>query len=178
MRLKVENFTSIHPGSFRHVDFALRRGEILGVAGLSARRRTELFEGIYGIRAHSAGKVFIDGQEVISAAPSTPFAARIAFLRKTESKAASSPCSAWAKTSIAPIQAPEPLGKISYKKCYQVAQEGVKRFRVKAPSLKTPVRDLSGGNQQKVLLARWLAHRPGDTLPRRTHARHRRGRQV
>ena len=161
VRLKVENFTSIHPGSFRHVDFALRRGEILGVAGLVGAQRTELFEGIYGIRAHSAGKVFIDGREVNIRRPIDAIRRRIALLTEDRKQSGIFPVlSVGENIYLRQYKRLSRFGKISYKKCYQVAQEGVKRFRVKAPSLKTPVRDLSGGNQQKVLLARWLLTDP------------------
>ena len=54
--MKVEDFTSIHPRSFRHCSFELKKGEILGVAGLVGAQRTELMEGIFGLRAHTAGK--------------------------------------------------------------------------------------------------------------------------
>ena len=62
--MKVEDFTSIHPRSFRQCSFELKKGEILGVAGLVGAQRTELMEGIFGLRAHTAGKVWIKGQEV------------------------------------------------------------------------------------------------------------------
>ena len=62
--MKVEDFTSIHPRSFRHCSFELKKGEILGVAGLVGAQRTELMEGVFGLRAHTAGKVWIKGQEV------------------------------------------------------------------------------------------------------------------
>ena len=62
--MKVEDFTSIHPRSFRHCSFELKKGEILGVAGLVGAQRTELMEGIFGLRAHTAGKVWIKGEEV------------------------------------------------------------------------------------------------------------------
>ena len=62
--MKVEDFTSIHPRSFRHCSFELKKGEILGVAGLVGAQRTELMEGIFGLRAHTSGKVWIKGEEV------------------------------------------------------------------------------------------------------------------
>ena len=62
--MKVEDFTSIHPRSFRHCSFEIKKGEILGVAGLVGAQRTELMEGIFGLRAHTSGKVWIKGQEV------------------------------------------------------------------------------------------------------------------
>ena len=58
------SFTSIHPRSFRHCSFELKKGEILGVAGLVGAQRTELMEGIFGLRAHTSGKVWIKGEEV------------------------------------------------------------------------------------------------------------------
>ena len=62
--MKVEDFTSIHPRSFRHCSFELKKGEILGVAGLVGAQRTELMEGIFGLRAHTSGRVWIKGEEV------------------------------------------------------------------------------------------------------------------
>lgn len=61
--MKVEDFTSIHPRSFRHCSFEIKR-RILGVAGLVGAQRTELMEGIFGLRAHTSGKVWIKGEEV------------------------------------------------------------------------------------------------------------------
>ena len=61
---KVEDFTSINPKSFRHVNFELRKGEILGVGGLVGAQRTELMEGLFGIRSHTTGKVTYKGKEL------------------------------------------------------------------------------------------------------------------
>jgi len=61
---EVEDFTSINPKSFRHVSFNLRKGEILGVAGLVGAQRTELMEGIFGTRSHVSGKVSYQGKEL------------------------------------------------------------------------------------------------------------------
>ena len=161
VRLKVEDFTSIHASSFRHVSFELRRGEILGVAGLVGAQRTELFEGIYGIRSHAAGKIFIDGKEANIRRPIDAIRHRIALLTEDRKQSGIFPVlSVGENIYLRQYKRLSRLGKINYKKCYQVAQDGVKRFRVKTPSLKTPIRDLSGGNQQKVLLARWLLTDP------------------
>ena len=161
VRLKVDDFTSIHASSFRHVSFELRRGEILGVAGLVGAQRTELFEGIYGIRSHTAGKIFIDGKEVNIRRPIDAIRHRIALLTEDRKQSGIFPVlSVGENIYLRQYKRLSRLGKINYRKCYQVAQDGVKRFRVKTPSLKTPIRDLSGGNQQKVLLARWLLTDP------------------
>ena len=61
---EVEDFTSINPKSFRHVNFKLRKGEILGVGGLVGAQRTELMEGLFGIRSHSAGRIKYNGKEL------------------------------------------------------------------------------------------------------------------
>ena len=61
---EVEDFTSINPKSFRHASFQLRKGEILGVAGLVGAQRTELMEGLFGLRCHSAGRIVYKGKEL------------------------------------------------------------------------------------------------------------------
>ena len=61
---EVEDFTSINPKSFRHATFNVRKGEILGVAGLVGAQRTELMEGLFGLRCHSAGRITYKGKEL------------------------------------------------------------------------------------------------------------------
>ena len=78
--LKVEDFTSIHPRSFRHCSFELHKGEILGVAGLVGAQRTELMEGIFGLRAHTSGRVWIKGEEVHIKQPRDAIAKSVALL--------------------------------------------------------------------------------------------------
>ena len=64
MVLEVKDFTSINPRSFRNVNFTLRKGEILGVGGLVGAQRTELMEGLFGVRSHSKGEILYKGQKL------------------------------------------------------------------------------------------------------------------
>ena len=161
VRLRVEDFTSIHPKSFRHVNFELRRGEILGVAGLVGAQRTELFEGIYGIRSHRAGRILLDGQEIRIHHPTDAIRQKIALLTEDRKRSGIFPALGVGENIyLRQYREASRFGKINYRKCNRIASEGVKRFRVKTPGLKTPISSLSGGNQQKVLLARWLMTDP------------------
>ena len=161
VRLRVEDFTSIYPNSFRHVSFELRRGEILGVAGLVGAQRTELFEGVYGIRSKSAGRAYLDGQEISIRHPIDAIRRKIVLLTEDRKQSGIFPALGVGENIyLRQYKESSRFGKISYRKCNRVAAEGVKRFQIKTPSLKTPISSLSGGNQQKVLLARWLMTDP------------------
>ena len=161
VRLRVEDFTSIHPNSFRNVSFELRRGEILGVAGLVGAQRTELFEGIYGIRAHTAGQITLDGQLIQIRRPIDAIRRRIVLLTEDRKRSGIFPALGVGENIyLRQYDRVSRFGKINYSKCNQIAAEGVRRFGIKTPGLGTPVRSLSGGNQQKVLLARWLLTEP------------------
>ena len=128
--MKVENFTSIHPRSFRHCSFELHKGEILGVAGLVGAQRTELMEGIFGLRAHTEGKVWIKGEEVKIKRPGDAIKKSVALL--TEDRRA---------TGI--------LGVLSVADNISIASLDQLR---KGPIMLD--------NKRKVLIARWLANNP------------------
>ena len=77
---EVENFTSINPKSFRNVSFQLRKGEILGVGGLVGAQRTELMEGLFGIRSHTTGTIKYQGKELVIDRPKDAIDQGIAML--------------------------------------------------------------------------------------------------
>ena len=161
VRLRVEDYTSIHENSFRHVSFELRRGEILGVAGLVGAQRTELVEGIFGIRSRSAGRLYLDGQEITVRRPADAIAHKIALLTEDRKRSGIFPVlSVGENIYLRQYRTASKCGVINYRKCNAIAREGVERLRVKTPSLKTQINNLSGGNQQKALLARWLLTEP------------------
>ena len=140
--LKVEDFTSIHPRSFRHCSFELYKGEILGVAGLVGAQRTELMEGIFGLRAHTSGKVWIKGEEVHIKQPRDAIAKSVALL--TEDRRA---------TGI--------MGVLSVADNISIASlDALRKGPIFLDNKKIQIKSLSGGNQQKVLIARWLANNP------------------
>ena len=161
VRLQVEDYTSIHKNSFQHVSFSLRRGEILGVAGLVGAQRTELVEGIFGIRSKVAGKLYLDGQEIRIRRPIDAIRHRIALLTEDRKLSGIFPVLGVGENIyLRQYDRVTTLGKINYKKCNQIAREGIERLHVKTPSIRTPISSLSGGNQQKTLLARWLLTEP------------------
>ena len=159
---EVEDFTSINPRSFRNVNFNVRKGEILGVAGLVGAQRTELMEGLFGIRSHSKGTIKYQGKEMKIARPKDAIDNGIAML--TEDRRATGIMGVLSiadNISIASLIQYLDFGvMINDKKIEELVQDNIKKMNTKTPSSKTPIQSLSGGNQQKVLIGRWLANDP------------------
>lgn len=159
---EVKDFTSINPKSFRNVNFQLRKGEILGVGGLVGAQRTELMEGLFGIRAHTAGQVLYKGEEIKVARPRSAIRKGLAML--TEDRRATGimgVLSVSDNVAIASLDQYVDFGvKLNNKKITQLVKDNVAKLSIKTPSGKTQIRSLSGGNQQKVLISRWLANNP------------------
>ena len=159
---EVEDFTSINPKSFRHASFSVRKGEILGVAGLVGAQRTELMEGIFGLRAHTSGKVWIKGEEVNIKQPRDAIQKSVALL--TEDRRATGILGVLSVADNISIASLDALRKgpimLDNKKILDLVATNKEKMAIKVPSPKTQIKSLSGGNQQKVLIARWLANNP------------------
>ncbi len=161
---EVEDFTSINPKSFRHVTFNLRKGEILGVGGLVGAQRTELMEGLFGTRSHIAGTIKYKGKELKINRPKDAINQGIAML--TEDRRGSGimgvlPVSD--NISIASLNQYTYFKRgmgLNLGKIEDLVEDNVKKMEIKTPSSKTQIKSLSGGNQQKVLVGRWLANDP------------------
>ena len=159
---EVEDFTSINPKSFRHCNFTLRKGEILGVGGLVGAQRTELMEGLFGIRSHTTGTIKYNGKELKINRPKDAIDQGIAML--TEDRRATGILGVLSiadNISVASLNQYLDFGIcINDKKVENLVQENVAKMNIKTPSSKTQIQTLSGGNQQKVLIGRWLANNP------------------
>ena len=159
---EVEDFTSINPKSFRHASFSVRKGEILGVAGLVGAQRTELMEGLFGIRSHTTGTIRYQGKELVINRPKDAIDQGIAML--TEDRRATGILGVLSiadNISVASLDQYLDYGvMINDKKVENLVQDNVKKMNIKAPNSKTQIKSLSGGNQQKVLIGRWLANSP------------------
>ena len=159
---EVEDFTSINPKSFRHATFNVRKGEILGVAGLVGAQRTELMEGLFGLRCHSAGRIIYKGKELKINQPQDAIRNGIALL--TEDRRATGILGVLSiadNVSIASLSQ-YLIGGIMLDdgKIEKLVRDNVAKLSIKTPSSKTQIQSLSGGNQQKVLISRWLANSP------------------
>ena len=144
------------------LSFTLHRGEVLGIFGLVGAGRTELLETLFGLHAGRAtGRVTVEGQPVSFASPADAIAAGLALApedRKRDGLVL--PMGVAANASLASLDTTLRAGFISRAREAAAVAPFLDRFRVKSPSLDQPVLHLSGGNQQKVILAKWLATRP------------------
>ena len=159
---EVKNFTSINSRSFRNIFFSLRRGEVLGVAGLVGAQRTELMEGIFGIRSAAQGTITYKGKELRISRPRDAIQRSIALL--TEDRRATGIFSVLPvadNVSIASLDRYLEMGLfLNEGKIEKLVKDNVAKLSIKTPSTKTLIKSLSGGNQQKVLISRWLANDP------------------
>ncbi len=159
---EVEDFTSINPKSFRNVNFTLRKGEILGVGGLVGAQRTELMEGLFGTRSHISGTVKYKGEPIDIRRPKDAIDRGIAMLTEDRRDTGIMGVLSIADNiSIASLRKYLDFGfYLNSKKVEALVQDNVKKMAIKTPSSKTQIQSLSGGNQQKVLIGRWLANNP------------------
>jgi ribose transport system ATP-binding protein len=145
-----------------NVSFALHRGEVLGVFGLVGAGRTELLEILFGLHAGRAGgQLTLEGRPVSFHAPPAAIAAGLALApedRKRDGLVL--PMSVAANASLASLDHALRAGLVDATREAAFIRPYVERFRVKTPSLDQPIVNLSGGNQQKVILGKWLATGP------------------
>ena len=160
--MRVEGLTSTNPRSFRDVSFDLRKGEILGLGGLVGAQRTELVESIFGLRNIQSGKIWINGKQTIIRNSIQAKSHKIALLTEDRRTTGIIPVlSVFDNMVIANIS--KYLGKflfLSRRRASEDVRKSIDVLRVKTPSPMTRIESLSGGNQQKVIFARWLLTEP------------------
>ena len=160
--LEVNDLCSIHENSFQHVSFNLRKGEILGFGGLVGAQRTELLEGIFGIRGIESGEIKINGIPVKIKKPSDAMKAGIGLITEDRRGNGIFGClSIKDNVGVSVFNKYLKAGfMLDHKRINGVVDDSIKQLRIKTPSMKEHIANLSGGNQQKVIVARWLANDP------------------
>ena len=157
--LEIKNFCQ--KDVFEHISFNVRKGEIVGFAGLVGAGSTETMRAIFGLDPHSEGEVYIDGKKVDIKSPADAISNKLVMLAEDRRQ-----------EGIIPIRSVRENASIANMKRFiyggrthkNVEKRDVslyfRKMNVKTPTLETPIASLSGGNQQKVLLARWLLCEP------------------
>jgi rhamnose transport system ATP-binding protein len=157
--LDVKNLTRI--GEFSDVNLNVRSGEIVGIAGLVGAGRTEVARAIFGIDDYDTGQVTINGKKISAGDPMVTIRAGVGFVPEDRRKQGLVlDLSVTKNVTLTLRKKLARLGIISSKRERNNAAVWSKKLQVKAGSLDIPVSTLSGGNQQKIVLAKWLATEP------------------
>ena len=160
--MEVKNLCSIHANSFQNVSFTLRKGEILGFGGLVGAQRTELMEGIFGIRGIASGEIYMHGKKVKIKHPIDAMNAGIGLITEDRRGNGIFGCLS-IKDNVGVSIYNKYLNAgfvLNHKKINEIVTSSIKKLSIKTPSMKEHISNLSGGNQQKVIVARWLANDP------------------
>ena len=162
--LEARNLTAANPRSFRNVSFELRRGEILGIGGLVGAQRTELVEAIFGIRSLASGELVVAGRPMRTKriSPQRAIAAGLGFVTEDRRGSGIFPMmSVTGNTTIASLgNYRNKIGLLRHGALREAAAARNAQLRTKTPSMNSLILNLSGGNQQKVILSRWLMTAP------------------
>lgn len=159
--LEIKNLTGKYQPSIQDVSFGLRKGEILGVAGLVGSKRTELLETIFGIASHSEGEILLHGKPIDNKDSAT--AIKNGFALLTEERRATGIFGGLDikfNSVIANLDNYSNYGVLNDRKAKKDTGWVIDSMKVKTPGQHTPIRSLSGGNQQKVIIGRWLLTNP------------------
>ena len=160
VRLNVEHL-SCRAAGIHDVSLTVRAGEILGLSGLVGAGRTELARVLFGVTPADGGRIVLDGRPVVVDSPATAVELGIAYVPEDRRRhGVILEMSVAANTTLAALRRISSQGLLNASAERSVARSLCDRLRVKAASLESRVGDLSGGNQQKVALARGLATEP------------------
>ena len=158
VRLRVAGLVS--PPPEREVSLEVRAGEVVGIGGLVGSGRTELLEAIYGLRPRT-GDVEVNGRRVRAGDPRAAIAAGLAFVPEDRRRQGLAMAQSVRLNATMVLTGRRRLAAPTSRSAEQaIMRELYDRLQLRAPSAAAPVRTLSGGNQQKIVLGRWLASRP------------------
>ncbi|MBA7498147.1 Ribose import ATP-binding protein RbsA [subsurface metagenome] len=141
----------------RNISFNLRRGEILGLAGLVGAGRTEIANAIFGLTPKKKGKIFVEGKEVNINSPRMAIKNSIGFLTEERDKGLIMGISVRENIVLTIIPKLTYGGIVKRKKEINIVSEFITKLRIVTPTIEQKLKFLSGGNQQKVMLAKWIA---------------------
>ncbi len=146
-------------GEFENISFQLHRGEILGVAGLVGAGRTEIFKCIFGITEKElGGKTFIEGKEVNIKTPMDAIRHGMGYVSEERRHDGIAPNMSVMENMMLPCYNKiKKNALIDYQRATEIADKYIESFKIKTASRETFIKNLSGGNQQKVIVARWIA---------------------
>ncbi|MDP0449452.1 sugar ABC transporter ATP-binding protein [Glaesserella parasuis] len=157
--LEVKNFT--RAGKYQDVSFSVRKGEIFGIAGLVGAGRSEIVESLFGYKPADSGEIYIHGKKVEINNPLDAMEHKIGFVTEDRKLTGLFLNLNIIDNMIMPQMSPYlEHFLISVDKSHKTANEQKKKLKIKAPDVEVITNNLSGGNQQKVLLARWLLLEP------------------
>ncbi len=155
-RLRIEALSS--PGQFTDISLSVRAGEIVGIAGIVGAGRSETVQAAFGLDPHATGKITVDGKPLPLGSVDAALAAGVGLVpedRKRQGLVLGLNCRE--NTALAALPALSLLGWVNRANERSLSAKYTQRLRVKAPSLESITAGLSGGNQQKIALAKWLA---------------------
>lgn len=157
--LRVENLST--DNGVKNISFSLRRGEVLGFAGLVGAGRSEVMRAIFGLDKVTGGLIFLGGREVSMVHPSKAIASNLGFVPEDRKKQGLVlDLSVKENVSMANLDAVSNLGVVDLRKEKTIVKGFIDKLRLKTPNEDAVVSSLSGGNQQKVVLAKWLSTKP------------------
>ena len=159
--MEVSHLTGKYMPTCQDVSFELRAGEVLGVAGLVGSRRTELLSTIFGIMARESGEIKLNGKSIANKTPRQSIKNGFAMLTEERRATGIFPyANILFNTVISNLGSYKQGPLLSDKKMTADTDWSISSMHIKTPSQKTLIKNLSGGNQQKVILGRWLLTKP------------------
>lgn len=166
-RLELEQIAALDDRglpALHQLSLTVRAGEIVGIAGVAGNGQRELAEVIAGLRPFTAGKLRVDGRKITKPSPNELIAAGVAYVPEDRRLVGSAPNLSITHNMALRMQRASELNRgplMHWSALRQRARQLVQRYGIAAPSIATPVRKLSGGNLQKVILAREISGQPG-----------------
>jgi ABC-type sugar transport system ATPase subunit len=154
--LSVRNLT--RPREYTDVTFDVRKGEIFGIGGLVGSKRTELVNSIFGITRKASGTVTFKGKEIDIRSPGQAIACGIGYVPEERRRDGLFPVlDVGENISITLYRKMRGPFGIKYGQTGAIVEDYIEKLKIKTPSPRVPIRNLSGGNQQKAILSRWIA---------------------